>query len=63
MAPSEAKGRPRGYIAVGQSRSRNHLIDQVESFRIGDKDNRREDDLLDCFCYGVAITLGDRQGF
>jgi hypothetical protein len=39
-------------------RSRNHLVDQIENFRIGDKDNRREDDLLDTFCYGIALSLG-----
>ncbi len=43
--------------------SRNHLLDQVEGFRIGDKDSDREDDLLDTFCYGIAIALGDRDGF
>jgi hypothetical protein len=44
-------------------RSRNHLVDQIESFRVGDKDNKREDDLLDTFCYGIALSLGDRDGF
>lgn len=42
---------------------RNHLLDQVESFRIGDKDSKREDDLLDTFCYGIALALGDNNGF
>ena len=44
-------------------RSLNHLLDQVESFRIGDKDSDREDDLLDTFCYGIALALGDGDGF
>ena len=44
-------------------KSRNHLSDQIESFRIGDKDNKREDDLLDTFCYGIALALGDGSGF
>jgi hypothetical protein len=44
-------------------RSKNHLMDQVESFRVGDKDNKREDDLLDTFCYGIALALGDNKGF
>ena len=44
-------------------KSRNHLVDQIESFRIGDKDNKREDDLLDTFCYGTAIGLGNSEGF
>jgi hypothetical protein len=43
--------------------SRNHLSDQIESFRIGDKDSKREDDLLDTFCYGIAIGLGNSEGF
>jgi hypothetical protein len=44
-------------------RSKNYLIDQIESFRVGDKDNKREDDLLDTFCYGTALALGDSAGF
>lgn len=42
---------------------RNHFLTQVVNFRIGDKDGSREDDLLDTYCYGVAISLGDGQGF
>jgi hypothetical protein len=34
-----------------------------ESFRVGDKNSDREDDLLDIFCYGVAIALGNSEGF
>ena len=41
----------------------NHLLDQVESFRVGDRDGDREDDLLDTFCYGVALALGNSEGF
>ena len=48
---------------VYKRRSRNHLVDQVETFRIGDKENKREDDLLDTFCYGIAIALGNEKGF
>ena len=40
-----------------------HLLDQVESFRIGDKKSDREDDLLDTFCYGIALSLGNNDGF
>ncbi len=43
--------------------SRNHLLDQVESFRIGDKRSHREDDLLDTFCYGIAMAVGNAEGF
>ena len=48
---------------VHKRRSGNHLVDQIESFRIGDKDNKREDDLLDTFCCGIAIALGNNEGF
>jgi hypothetical protein len=48
---------------VHKRKPRNHLVDQIESFRIGDKDNKREDDLLDTFCYGIAIALGNSEGF
>lgn len=49
--------------AVHKRRSMNHLVNQIENFRVGDKDNRREDDLLDTFCYGIAIGLGNSAGF
>ncbi len=49
--------------AIYKRTSRNHLVDQVESFRVGDKDSKREDDLLDTFCYGIALALGDSAGF
>ncbi|HEY4285089.1 MAG TPA: terminase family protein [Chthoniobacterales bacterium] len=48
---------------VYKGRSMNHLVNQVESFRVGDKNSRREDDLLDTFCYGIAIALGNSDGF
>jgi len=47
---------------VYKQKSRNHLVRQVERFRVGDKE-RREDDLLDTFCYGIALSLGDSDGF
>ena len=50
-------------ITTYKGHSRNHLLDQVESFRIGAKDSKREDDLLDAFCYGIATALGNREGF
>jgi hypothetical protein len=50
-------------IATYKRRSRNHLVDQIENFRVGDKDNKREDDLLDTFCYGIALSLGNQEGF
>jgi hypothetical protein len=42
---------------------RNHLLGQVVGFRVGDKDSTREDDLTDCFAYGLAIALGNAEGF
>lgn len=48
---------------IYKRKSRNHLADQIESFRIGDKENKREDDLLDTFCYGIALALGNDKGF
>lgn len=48
---------------VYKRRSANHLVDQIESFRIGDKESGREDDLLDTFCYGIAMALGNNEGF
>ncbi len=44
--------------------TRNHLVSQVTGFRIGDKDAaKRADDLLDTYCYGLALGLGDAEGF
>jgi len=48
---------------IYKQKSRNHLLDQVENFRVGDKKSDREDDLIDTFCYGIAIALGDNEGF
>jgi hypothetical protein len=48
---------------IYKRKSRNHIIEQIEGFRIGDKDSEREDDLLDTFCYGIALALGNDQGF
>ena len=42
--------------------TRNHLLSQVVGFRIGVKD-QIDDDLLDTFCYAVALSLGNFQGF
>lgn len=43
-----------------KARNGNHLLIQVFRFVLGVKD--QADDLLDCFCYGVAIALGDKRG-
>ena len=50
-------------VTVYKQKSRNHLVEQIESFRIGDKKSDREDDLLDTFAYGIAISLGNSEGF
>jgi hypothetical protein len=42
----------------------NHQLNQVTGFRVGDPlAHKRADDLLDTFTYGVAIGLGDAEGF
>jgi len=43
--------------------TRNQLLTQVIGFRIGDKDTNREDDLLDAWCYAIAIALGNQEGY
>lgn len=51
-------------VSTYKGTTRNHLISQVVGFRIGDKDaSKRDDDLLDCFTYGIAIGLGNEEGF
>ena len=42
--------------------TRNHLMQQVLSFTLGVKD-MGDDDLLDAFCYSIAIALGNDEGF
>lgn len=44
-----------------KGQTRNHFIQQVCGFRMGNKDGPR--DLLDTFAYGVAISLGDTDGY
>jgi hypothetical protein len=44
--------------------TRNHLLSQMATFRIGDPDaNKRSDDLLDAVVYAIAIGVGDKFGF
>jgi hypothetical protein len=65
-----------GYVSVGKvkytehayrktidfkQRHANHLLKQVHSFNVGVPD--QEDDLVDCFCYGIALSLGDRDAW
>lgn len=44
-----------------KGQERNHFIAQFCGYRIGVKD--QSDDLLDCGCYGIAIALGDMDGY
>jgi hypothetical protein len=41
---------------------KNHMMGQVMGFRVGDTEDR-PDDLLDCFTYGIAIGLGNYEGY
>lgn len=54
--------RCRDRLVTYKSVTRNHLEAQVLGFRPGSKD-QVDDDLLDCFTYGIAIGLGDSEGF
>lgn len=42
--------------------SRNHLLSQIASFRIGDKE-KRADDATDAWIYSIALALGNQDGF
>jgi len=48
-------------VTIYKGRSGNHLLMQVFRFQLGVKD--QQDDLLDSFCYAIAILLGNREGF
>ena len=51
-------------VTTYNRRTLNHFTEQVKSFRMADPDaDKREDDLLDCYCYGITIALGNREGF
>jgi hypothetical protein len=50
-------------VVTYKRETRNHLLTQVTGYRVGDKDAyKRPDDLLDAYCYGVAIALGNADG-
>lgn len=46
-----------------RKQSRNHLLDQVCGFRMGQQRRDHRKDLLDCFTYGIAIALGNNDGY
>jgi hypothetical protein len=51
-------------VTTFKDTTRNHLLSQISSYRVGDKDAyKRADDLLDVFCYAIAISCGDYRGF
>jgi hypothetical protein len=50
-------------LTTYKQREANHLLEQVEQFRVADSGRAKEDDLLDTFCYGVAIALGNKDGY
>lgn len=51
-------------VTAFKGQTRNHCLSQILGFRIGDKDAaKRADDLLDGFVYGVAIALGNSEGY
>lgn len=47
---------------VYKGRNKNHLVDQVTTFRMGHGTPRDEDEMFDCFTYGTSICFGDGKG-
>ena len=47
-------------IVIYKNNSANQLYQQVNGYRVG-FDNK-DDDLLDTYCYGIAVGLGDSEG-
>lgn len=50
-------------VTTYKGTTRNHFEAQVTGYRVGDKTPNREDDLLDTYCYGVQLALGNAEGF
>ena len=51
-------------LVMYKGSNRNHFLVQVCGYKLADKDAaKREDDLFDTFTYGVAIGLGNSEGF
>ena len=48
-------------LTIYKGTSGNHFLMQVFRFQLGVKD--QADDALDTFCYGVAIALGNSEGY
>jgi hypothetical protein len=49
-------------LVVYKGRSKNHLVDQITTFRMGRGTALDEDELFDCFNYAAAICFGDEKG-
>ena len=50
-------------VTVYKGRSRNHLLYQVTTYRMGVGTTTDEDELFDCFCYSCAVAFGNVDGF
>jgi hypothetical protein len=49
-------------VVTFKGSTKNHFFSQVLSFAMDSKETAA-DDLTDCFCYSVAIGVGNREGF
>lgn len=49
-------------VSAYKNQTRNHFLSQICGFRLGNKTPHHMD-LLDTFCYGVAIGLGNSEGW
>jgi hypothetical protein len=60
----EVKFSRRAYERVCEFKgvTKNHLLTQILGFRAGNQD-KVQDDCLDTFTYGIALTLGNNKGF
>ena len=48
-------------VSVLKGHRLNHLVSQLGSFRVGDKDAaKRQDDLLDCVAYGCVLGFEEQ---
>lgn len=46
-----------------RQQTKNHFIDQVCGFRMGQHRREHKKDLVDCYTYGISISLGDAYGW
>ncbi|THD61939.1 MAG: hypothetical protein E7813_21120 [Bradyrhizobium sp.] len=51
-------------VTTYNRRTLDHFTEEVNPFRIADKDaSKREDDLTDAYTYGLSISLGNQDGW